>query len=289
MARNKEAMYTYFENVPYGEDSKACEIHGAENEEIIRLRIKSLFQAVDEAEKLGDNETADKAKKAIYHTDKLVQNAQVWKQEVAAGIDSTSNYGDTYLNDKAAMEDCIVSFDDEDGSMYFNVFDDRTGEMTSQTVESMTKGLVPIGNWMQPFMEFKQELINERNDRGRPPSVSIPYFLNNLLSRGDTWKSILAEPSPTRNPNGADGGYVLQSILLQDADENGVLPKDYRTEKESFNPKIDTRLYKELENELYSAFYGPQKNKEDNNEIENESSDEVENLMARIKTSNNKV
>ena len=254
MARDIERLERYVENVPYGEDSLPCEIHGPESEEVIKTAVKNFADIHSIATKAGDNETAAKAEKGIRHIDKVVANSEVIKQDWVANLRSASNYGDLYLVDKIMTEEGVVSIGEE-GELYHNVLDDRTGQIASLTTEAISAEFFEKGDWMQKLMEAKQRLINARNDRGNPPPFDIPYFANNILYR--YWRSILADSDPGLDPNGPSNGYRLQLVLQDAIDENGNLPPDYNLTKESFNPKNDTRLFKSLNDELHRAFYGP--------------------------------
>lgn len=291
MARDKETMYNYYENVPYGDDSHSHEVFGPISQEIIERRIKNFVTANSAAIKAGDMEMANKTEKAVYNTHKEVANAdKSFKQEHAMTIDSISNYADTHLMDKVCIEHPDfkgVSFREDDGKLLYNVFDDRIGMMVAKTTEDFTKEFVEIGDWMKPKMEFKQELIKARNNRGNPPPFSIPYFVNNILK---WWKSILTDPDPDLDPNDPrSNGYRLQLVLNDAAEENGgVLPEDYNLDKESFNPDFDTRLYASISDELYRAhdpnYKSPKETASEENEIVSEEKTEAENLMSRMNT-----
>ena len=238
MARDIDKLERYVENVPYGEDSLPSEIHGPENEEIIRIRVKSLVDANNLATKVGNSDIAAKTEKLIRHTYKECSNGEVLKQDWAASLRSQSNWGDMTFLDKAMTENCIVGFNEE-GKMLFTVQDEMTGVMITQTIEAASTEFHEIGDWMQPLMKAKQELIKARNDRGNPPPFDISYFVNNLIK--NNWKSMIADSDPTLDPNGLSKGYRLQLILQDAMDESGNLPPDYNLDKESFNPENDTR------------------------------------------------
>lgn len=270
--RDIEMMETYYENVPYGDKSKSSEIHGKGNQQIINARIIEMMETHDAAVKNGDQELASQIETLIYHTDKEVANAEVVKQEHASSLHTTSDFADMSFLDKAMLENCVVGFN-EDGKMIFTVNDEVGGAVT-KTIEAMSADFVEKGDWMQPLMNAKQELINSRNDRGNPPPFDIPYFVNNLIEKN--WKSMIGDRTPTRDPNGADNGYILQAILLDNADMNGILPQDFNVDKHSFDPKFDHRLFKAVSDELYNAFYGFQE------ERPSAKLTEAQKLMARL-------
>jgi len=294
MARDKETMYNYYENVPYGDDSHSHEVFGPISQEIIERRIKNFVTANSAAIKTGDMEMANKTEKAVYNTHKEVANAdKSFKQEHAMTIDSISNWSDTHLMDKVCTEHPDfkgISFREDDGKIVYNVFDDRIGMMVAKTTEDFTKEFVEIGDWMRPKMEAKQKLIKARNDRGNPPPFDIPYFVNGLLKRN--WKSMLTDVDETLDPNDPrSNGYRLQLVLNDAADENGgVLPEDYNLDKESFNPDFDTRLFASISDELWRAFDPNYKSPKDvsnstaGDETASKENAEAENLMSRMNT-----
>jgi hypothetical protein len=277
--RDIERMERYYENVPYGEKSRPSEIHGKANQEIINNHVVSVVNANDEAVRNGDQVTASRTQTLLYHIDKEVANAEVVKQEHASSLYTTSDFADMSFLDKAMLEECVVSFD-ENGKMNFTV-DDGMGGFITKTIEEMSADFVEKGDWMQPLMNAKQELINARNDRGNPPPFDINYFVNNLIDKN--WKSMIGDRTPTRDPNGPDNGYILQAILLDHADENGSLPPDFNIDKFSFNPKFDHRLFKAVSDELHGAFYGVE------NLQPQKPQTEAQKLMARLDGSPNQI
>ena len=253
MTRDIEGMERYYENVPYGDNSLASEIHGTENEEIIKQEVKRLVQLNDSLLKQGLKEEASKIEKMIYHIDKEVANAEVVKQEHAASLRSTSNWGDMSFLDKAMTEQGKVGFNEE-GKFTMEVFDERSNGFVSKTTEAMSMDFEEIGDWMQPLMKLKERIGKAKNNMGNPPPFDINYAVNNLIK--NNWKSMIADPDPTLDPNGPSKGYRLQSILLDAVDENGNLPKDYNLDKNSFDPTNDTRLFSSISKELHNTFYG---------------------------------
>ena len=65
---------------------------------------------------------------------------------------------------------------------------------------------------------------------------------------------MIADRTPTKDPNKGDNGYYLQETLLAAVDENGVLQEDFNTDKHSFNPEFDNRLFTVVSSELQRAF-----------------------------------
>ena len=246
-----DMMERYYENVPYGDDSLPHQIHGPEAERIINGEVEKYAKIHSAATKVGDSDAASSAEKIIHNIYKECANAEVMKQEHTSSLRSRSNWGDYTIMDEICLEKGLPSFDEE-GKLVFNVMDPRNGGMVSTTVEALSSEFHEIGNWMQPLMQAKQDLIKARNDRGNPPPFDIPYFVNNLLKTN--WKSISSDPSPTKDPNEEDNGYYLQETLLAAVDENGVLQEDFNTDKYSFNPEFDNRLFTVVSNELQRAF-----------------------------------
>ena len=194
------------------------------------------------------------------------------KQEHAASLRSTSNWADMTFMDKVMLEQAEVNFNEE-GKMTFTAEDPRTGITRTETIESMSANFEEIGDWMQPLMNAKQELLAARNDRGNPAPFDINYFTNNLIK--NNWKSIIADKDPTLDPNGPSRGYRLQLILLDAADENGMLPPNFNTDKNSFDPAMDDRIFKNISEELKRIFHGSKGNPD-------EPKTEAQRLMSRI-------
>jgi len=253
MRRDIDRLERYYENVTYGEDSKACEIHGLRNMERINTYVAKLVKGNSDAIKNGDQKLAEQTARLIYHIDKEVANGEVLKTEHASSLRSTSNWADMGFMDEAMLENAEVNFN-EQGKMTFTGMHPGTGEMVTETIESLSANFEEIGDWMQPLMNAKQELLSARNDRGNPPPFDINYFVNNLIK--NNWKSMIADKDPSLDPNGPSKGYRLQLILLNAADEAGVLPPDFNTDKFSFNPEFDDRLFKNVSEELKNAFSG---------------------------------
>ena len=275
-----DIMERYYENVPYGDDSLPHQIHGPEAERIINGEVEKYAKIHSAATKVGDNDAASNAERIIHNIYKECANAEVMKQEHTSSLRSRSNWGDYTIMDEICLEKGLPSFNEE-GKLVFNVIDPRNGDVTSITTEALSSEFHEIGDWMQPLMRAKQDLISARNDRGNPPPFDIPYFVNNLIEKN--WKSMIGDRTPTRDPNGSDNGYILQSILLDNADENGTLPLDFNTDKFSFNPKFDHRLFKAVSDELHGAFYGAE------NIQSNQPQTEAQKLMARIDNPTNQI
>jgi len=251
MARDIEKMQGYYENVPYGDNAKSVEIHGRENHERGNVVVKRLMDMHNQALKAGDKEAASKIETQIYHVDKEYANAEVAKQEHASSLDTTSNWADMGFMDNAMLEQAVVDFN-EMGKLTFTAFDPTLNKVVSRTTEEMSSEFEEITPWMQPLMEMKQKLLKARNDRGNPPPFDINFAVNNLIHKN--WKSMIADPDPTLDPNGSSKGYRLQQILHSAVDENGVLPENYNLDKYSFDPANDTRLFASISEELNRAF-----------------------------------
>ena len=44
-----KAVQKYFENMPYGDDAKSSEVHGARNQDVINTFVSSLVRNYDQA------------------------------------------------------------------------------------------------------------------------------------------------------------------------------------------------------------------------------------------------
>ena len=235
-----DEMEVYYENVPYGEDSLPSEIHGPQSQEMINKEVKLQMDVHSLATKMGNADIAAKAEQVIRHIYKECSNAEVMKQEHASSLRSRSNWGDYTIMDEVCTEKGIVHFDEE-GKLMFNVIDPRTGNLVSTSTEALSSEFHEIGDWMQTLMKAKQELVKARNSGAKSPPFDISYFTNNLIK--NNWKSMVSDQTPTKDPNGKDNGYYLQETLLAAVGENGVLQEDFNTDKYSFNPEFDNRLF----------------------------------------------
>ena len=65
MAEDKQVK-KYFENMPYGNDSKSSEIHGKHNQIVINKFIANLVLEYDKSMANGDKEAAGHFKSAIH-------------------------------------------------------------------------------------------------------------------------------------------------------------------------------------------------------------------------------
>ena len=86
MAEDKQVK-KYFENMPYGADSKSSEIHGKRNQVVINKFVASLVRKYDESIANGDKEMAGHFKSAVHDMAKNLDNLKNIKEEFAV------NYG----------------------------------------------------------------------------------------------------------------------------------------------------------------------------------------------------
>ena len=71
----------YFENMPYGEDTKSSEIHGPKNQDVINTFITSLVRNYDQAMADNDKETAGKFYRAVTRIKNQLDNLKDIKSE----------------------------------------------------------------------------------------------------------------------------------------------------------------------------------------------------------------
>ena len=270
-AKKLEVIESYYENLPYGNKSLSSEVHGPQNQAVINENIKTLVQMSDVAKQNGNEDLAASLKSGIYKISKELDILKSIKEEHAADLRTRSNWTDHGWDDNAFTELCEISFDDN-MNVIVSAYDPTLQTRVTKKINEITRDWVTVGDWMQTLSEGKQELLKSKNDMDVAPPFDIDFFVSNLLK--NNWKSILSDPDPTLDPNGPSRGYRLQQILLEEADENGNLPIDYNIDKFSFDPTYDTRLHKNISNELKRAF-------DPSYETEKEKSTAIE-LMSRI-------
>lgn len=272
MARNKDELITYYENIPYGNKSRAWEVHGPAVDQAVKEQVKSLFTMVDVATEQGQSEIADILKSGIYSIAKQGENLKSIKEEHSQNVEIGSNWCTTYgWDDNFFTEKGGIRFD-ENNKVVLSAINPLTGQVEEKYIPDVTKDWESIGDWMQTLSSAKQELIKAKGSMENGAPFDIDFFVTNLLKRN--WKSILTDQDPTIDPNGPSNGYRLQQILHEEADVDGNIPADYNLDKHSFNPEFDTRLHAAIAGELKRAF--------DPNWQSPKEEEEAKRLMSRI-------
>ena len=241
----------YYENVPYGNKSLSSEIHGPVIQNTINSTVKMLVQMHDAALEKKDDQLANTFKNSIYKIDKQANILKGLKEEHAMNLRSRSNWTDWEWADIFFTEKGTIDFD-ENMDMILGALNPSTNNFEERKIEDVSRDWELIGDWMQPLMNAKQELIKARNSLKKEPPFDIDFFVNNLIK--ENWRSMISDPDDTLDPNDYHNGFRLQQILHAAADENGNIPVDYNLEKTSFDPTVDNRLHNAVANDLKRAF-----------------------------------
>ena len=253
MARDTKKLEKYYENIPYGNKSLPWEIHGKLIQSKINEKVETIAQMVDAAKESGDNNLSEALKGGIYYIDKQGEILKGIKEEHAADIRTRSNWSPHGWDDNFFTENGDIKIDDN-MKISLVAFNPEKDMVEEKLIDDVTEDWESIGDWMQTLSDAKQDLMKSKGGLNTPPPFDIDFFVNNLIK--ENWRSMIADPDPTLDPNGPSNGYRLQQILLEAADENGNIPADYNLDKNSFNPTHDTRLHNAISSELKRAFYG---------------------------------
>ena len=231
----------YFENMPYGENSLASEVHGPRNQETINNIVKELVEMYDYNMSIGEKGKATDAENTIKHLSKQLENLKSIKEEYALNMGGGargkklfSNWTDTTWEDFFFTEKGVIDVDEN-----FDIICDVPGlSHPYKKIEDITEEWEVIGDWMMKFHDAKRELSTSSNSL-KPPSFDADFFVHNLLK--ENWRSMLTDEMP-------GGGYFLQNWLAENVDQSGDVMNQLvnlgdRLDKQSFNPDKDTRLH----------------------------------------------
>ena len=252
MAEDKQ-FKKYFENMPYGKDSKSSEIHGKNNQIIINQFITGLVQKYDEAMANGDKESAGVFNGAIKQIARDLDNLKAIKEEFAmnygggvGGKNLFSNWTNLEEFDKPFfIEQGTISFDNNLRLILSVMGPD--GELISKRPEDITQDWVIKGTGEADFMKMQQDAQKQSNTVGQPLDFDIDWAIDSWLANEDQWKSAATDK--------IGGRYFLHDYLQEneEAVASGEIP-DEMLHPESFNPDFDIRLHKYYAGRLKRAF-----------------------------------
>jgi len=243
----------YFENMPYGEDSKVNEIHGSRNQEIINNFVSSLVRNYDQAMIEGDKIRAGKFYNAVTKINKDLQNLKSIKEEFAmnygggvGGKNLYSNYTDLSWDRKFWTEQGRINFDE--GMNILLVIDEEDGSQTVKKIEDITENWVIKGNGENSYMTMQQDAVKQRNSLDKPLDFDVDYAVSNLLAEDDNWKSFVSDK--------IGGRYFLQDYMAANAQKLAQMGSDVvgMLNLESFNPEIDNRLHEYFATRIRKSF-----------------------------------
>ena len=251
MAEDKQVK-KYFENMPYGEESKSSEIHGKSNQAIINKFVASMVMKYDEYTASGDKETAGHFKDAIHQMAQQLDNLKGIKEEFAVnygggvgGKKLFSNFTDLTFDRSFFTEQGNISFD-EKMKLVLSV-NKENGEEISKNIEDITQNWVIKGTEENDFMKMQQDAQEQSNSTGQPLDFDIDWAVSNLLSNMDAWKSFVSDK--------IGGRYFLNDYMQENAEAiaSGEIP-DEMLHPESFNADFDNRLHDHYANRLKKSF-----------------------------------
>jgi hypothetical protein len=251
MAEDKQVK-KYFENMPYGADSKSSEIHGKPNQVVINKFVASLVRKYNESIANGDKEMAGHYKSAIHFIAKNLDNLKNIKEEFAVnygggtgGKKLFSNFTDLTFDRAFAIEQFELGFD-KDMKIILSVIG-PDGNTITKRIEDITQDWVVKGTEEADFMKMQQDARKQSNTIGQELDFDPDWHVSNLLENMDAWKSFVSDK--------IGGRYFLNDYMQDNADAitSGEIP-DEMLHPESFNPDFDNRLHEHYAGRLKRAF-----------------------------------
>tara|TARA_R100001460_G_scaffold27247_1_gene54934 strand:+ start:1993 stop:2820 length:828 start_codon:yes stop_codon:yes gene_type:complete len=243
----------YFENMPYGEKSKASEVHGKANQDVINNFVSSLVRNYDVAMAEGDKIKAGKFYNAVTKINSDLENLKGIKEEFAmnygggvGGKNLFSNYTDLTWDRKFWTEQGRINFDDN-MNMLLTVADDQ-GQDVTKKISDITENWVIKGNGENSYMTMQQDAVKQQNTMGKPLDFDVDFAVSNLLAENDNWKSFVSDK--------IGGRYFLQDYMSENAE---MLQKmgpgaENILQLDAFNPEIDNRLHEYFANRIKRSF-----------------------------------
>ena len=242
----------YFENMPYGEDSKSSEIHGKKNQARINKFVASLVRAYDKHMADGDKEQAGFFNSAVKTMSKSLDNLKAIKEEFAmnygggaGGKNLFSNYTNLNFDRQFFTENGDISFD-ENMKPVLSVTNEK-GEQTVKSIEDVTENWVVKSTEGADFMKMQQSAQKQSNSVGQPLDFDVDFAVDNMLSANDAWKVMVSDK--------VGGRYFLHDYLQenQEAVASGEIT-DEMLHPDSFDPDFDTRLHQYYAGRLKKSF-----------------------------------
>jgi len=242
----------YFENVPYGNDSKSSEIHGKANQQVINKLISDLVKQYDVLFASGDKEGSQNISSLIKSIARKLDNLKAIKEEFAmnygggvGGKNVFSNYTDLNWERAFFGEGGTISFDDNFELLLTAV--DPFGNPITKSVGDITENWVIKGTEEADYMRYHQDLIKQGQTAVKHPHFDIDWAVDKLLINMDAWKIFVSDK--------IGGVYFLQEWMKenQEALMSGEITDDL-LHPDSFDPNNDTRLHVHYVDRLRTAF-----------------------------------
>ena len=251
MAEDKQVK-KYFENLSYGKNSLASEIHGKVNQEYINKNVASAVRMYDKNMAEGNKEAADHFKSQIMKWSRQLENLKVIKEEYAmnsgggkGGMSMFSNYTDQGFDRKFFTERGRIMMDEKLEFTLGVIGED--GQPIFKKIEDITENWVLKGAEENDFMRLQQSAVKQRNDMGEPLDFDIDWEVSKILEKSDAWKVMASDK--------IGGRYFLNDYIEnnQQAIQSGQIP-DEMLHPDSFDPNHDSRLHEYYANRLRKAF-----------------------------------
>lgn len=246
-----KAARKYFENVPYGMDSKSSEVHGKHNQLVINEFVENLVVKYDMLMANGDKKNANHFKEAVHDMSKQLDNLKSIKEEFAlnygggvGGKNLFSNYTDLSFDKEFFTENGEILFDDK--MQLLLVTKDSEGEDVVKRVEDVSENWVIRGTEENDFMQRQQSAVKQRNGLGEPLDFDVDWEVSNMLENEDAWKTFASDK--------IGGKYFLNDYVEENAEEikSGQIPDDM-LHPDSFNPAFDNRLHQYFSDRIRRA------------------------------------
>jgi hypothetical protein len=243
----------YFENMPYGKDAKASEIHGRANKKYIDNYVSSLVEKYDVLYGSGKKAEANTVFSMIRDIARQLDNLKALKEEFAVaygggvgGKNMFSNYTDLSW-DRAFWSEMggMIRIDENYKIKCIVVL--PNGQEVVKGIEEITQNWVIKGNEEMEFMNMQQKLVEEGQTAAKHPSFDIDFAVDNLLVNNDAWKIFVSDK--------IGGIYFLQEFVRENNQAllNGDIP-DTMMHPDSFNPSADNRLHTFYSERLRTSF-----------------------------------
>ena len=251
MSEDKQVK-RYFENMPYGEDSKSSEIHGKKNQATINKFVASLVRMYDKHMADGNKEQASFFNSAVKNMSKSLDNLKSIKEEFAmnygggaGGKNLFSNYTNLNFDRQFFTENGDISFDENMKPVLSTT--NEKGEQTVKGIEDVTENWVVKSTEGADFMKMQQDAQKQGNSVGQPLDFDVDFAVDNMLAANDAWKVMASDK--------VGGRYFLHDYLQenQEAVASGEIT-DEMLHPDSFNPDFDTRLHQYYSNRIKKSF-----------------------------------
>tara|TARA_R110000822_G_scaffold162370_1_gene302790 strand:- start:3457 stop:4293 length:837 start_codon:yes stop_codon:yes gene_type:complete len=251
MAEDKQVK-KYFENLSYGKNSLASEIHGKVNQEHINKSVASAVRMYDKHTAEGNKDMAEHFKSQIMNWSRQLENLKAIKEEYAmnsgggrGGMSMYSNYTDQTFDRDFFTEKGRIMIDEKLDFTLGVIGGD--GNPVFKKIEDITENWVLKGSEENDFMRLQQSAVKQSNDMDEPLDFDIDWEVSKILEKSDAWKVMASDK--------VGGRYFLNDYVEsnREAIQNGSIP-DNMLHPDSFDPNQDGRLHEYYANRIKKAF-----------------------------------